>query len=513
MTTITGTSGNDNNLQGTSGDDTIYGLAGDDALYGGDGNDILFGDDGADYLDGGAGTDIATYWSSTSGINLNIAGDGSFSNTGHAVGDTVTASIEEVGGSNYADHIRDDGSNRTLHGFGGDDTLEGMAGTDNLYGDDGNDTLAGGNDADNLYGGNGDDTLFGGAGGDTLDGGAGFDILSYWESSSGIVFDLNTPANNTGIASGDTITSVERIDGSNYNDTIYDNSTARTLYGWGGNDTLGAGGGNDSVSGNDGDDTLYGDAGDDLLYGGAGDDDLYGGSGADTLFGDGGADYFDGGADYDIVTYWSASGGVTVAMDSSLTWTGDAAGDSILGSSVERIDGSNYDDVIRDDGGGRTLHGWAGDDSIRGNGCVDIIYGDDGDDTITRGDGEDTLYGGAGADLMEGNGGNDTIYAGDGSTSDVTSLYGGTGIDTRYGGSGKDAFLTNIGDIPAGQTEVIYDLVVNHVGSQLDYFAGNAHMTTDARHYNAQGDMDWARYEMNYGTDGFLEVYFVHSYS
>lgn len=281
--------------------------------------------------------------------------------------------------------------------------------------------------------------------------------MTYWNSSAGIGINMNAPNTNSGWAAGDTIDSgVERIDGSNYNDVIYDNSAARTLYGWGGNDTLGGGSGNDTAFGNDGNDTLYGDDGTDLLHGDAGDDTLYGGANDDTLFGDGGADYFDGGSGHDIVTYWSAQGAVTVAMDSSLTWTGDAAGDSILGASIEQIDGSNFDDVFRDDGGGRTLHGFGGDDDIRGNGGIDTIYGDAGDDELDGGDGNDILYGGDGDDVMKGGAGNDTLY-GENYDTFRNEMEGGSGVDTFYGGVGKDYIVFRSGDLEQGSTEHIYD--------------------------------------------------------
>jgi len=55
---ITGTSKNDNPLQGTSSDDLIFGFAGNDVIVGGGGNDRIYGGLGTDNLTGGTGNDI-----------------------------------------------------------------------------------------------------------------------------------------------------------------------------------------------------------------------------------------------------------------------------------------------------------------------------------------------------------------------------------------------------------------------------------------------------------------------
>jgi len=57
-TIVSGDSGNNTNLVGTSGDDIIYGYAGNDTLNGGSGNDILRGGAGNDTLNGSDGNDI-----------------------------------------------------------------------------------------------------------------------------------------------------------------------------------------------------------------------------------------------------------------------------------------------------------------------------------------------------------------------------------------------------------------------------------------------------------------------
>ncbi|WP_261527979.1 Ig-like domain-containing protein [Burkholderia multivorans] len=102
----------------------------------------------------------------------------------------------------------------TVNGTSGNDRLYGYNGDDVLNGGDGNDLLRGGAGNDTLNGGNGNDILIGGAGDDTLTGGAGTDVF-LWE--------VVTPADNTGgnghdvitdfqLASGPTDTGGDKID-------------------------------------------------------------------------------------------------------------------------------------------------------------------------------------------------------------------------------------------------------------------------------------------------------------
>ena len=119
---------------------------------GGLGNDTLEGGAGADVLDGGAGTDAATYRTSTSGVNVNLAtGTGS---GGDAQGDLL-ANIENVTGSAYADSLAGSNGDNLLVGGGGNDVLDGGLGNDTAYGGQGDDIyqfgLSGGHDQ--FYGG------------------------------------------------------------------------------------------------------------------------------------------------------------------------------------------------------------------------------------------------------------------------------------------------------------------------------------------------------------------------
>jgi len=223
-----------NSLWGQGGNDSLQGRDGNDSLYGEDGDDTLVGGAGSDYLDGGAGSDWANYYESAAGVIVDLAAN--TASGGSAVGDTFT-SIENLFGSAHNDTLTGDAGVSALSGYLGDDTLEG------------------------------------GAGADTLDGGAGTDTATYAGSSAAVTVDLAAGTGVGGDAQGDTLTGVEYLKGSDYNDTLIGDAGANTLDGAAGNDTL---------NGGDGDDTLTGGAGDDTLVGGLGANVLDGGAGTDT---------------------------------------------------------------------------------------------------------------------------------------------------------------------------------------------------------------------------------------
>ena len=163
----------------------------------------------------------------------------------------------------------------------GDDTLNGGADNDILYGGKGDDIL---------NGGDGDDTLDGGPGADMLDGGPGSDTASYQHSASAVLVRLHdASAVRLGDAQGDTLTGIEHLIGSPYNDILAGDGGDNRLEGGDGNDDLygGPAGGDDEMLGGNGDDRIFGGRGNDTLTGGEGNDTLRGGPGEDTLVADG----------------------------------------------------------------------------------------------------------------------------------------------------------------------------------------------------------------------------------
>ena len=270
----------DDNIEGLigSGHNDILGrgYATNVTINGGDGNDTIntYGGEvglGFDVFDGGNDIDTISFQTNTifTGLNVNLTtGRASFAAHG---GDYATLSnIENVIGSNAADTITGDSQGNELRGLDGNDFIYGKNGVDTLYGGEDSDKLYGENDNDTLYGENGNDTLYGGAGDDDLYGGDGTDVfyggvgqddmfggagtadIAYYNTSaSGVTVNLVTNINTGGDAQGDTLDSIERVQGSNHADSITGNGAINTLYG------------------NGGADVIRGGMGADLLYGGA----------------------------------------------------------------------------------------------------------------------------------------------------------------------------------------------------------------------------------------------------
>jgi len=135
----------------------------------------------------------------------------------------------------------------TLTGTDNDDVLLAGTGDDTLYGGNGHDVLVGGEGNDKLYGGAGDDLLIGGPGNDLLDGGTGNDTASYASATSGVTVNLGVGTQQNSIGAGlDTLSSIENLIGSDYNDTLMGNGVDNQITGGLGNDMLTGGGGSDT---------------------------------------------------------------------------------------------------------------------------------------------------------------------------------------------------------------------------------------------------------------------------
>ncbi|MGH8382145.1 retention module-containing protein [Pseudomonas sp.] len=172
---------------------------------------------------------------------------------GHAGSGTGNVAIVYQGGS-------------ILTGTEGHDTLLGGAGHDTLNAGAGNDVLIGGDGNGILNAGDGNDLLIGGNGNDQLNGGAGIDTASYAGAGGGVTVSLaSAAAQNTGGAGTDTLTGIENLIGSDYNDALTGDGNANLLKGGLGNDTLNAGGGNDVLAGGPGNNTLTGGTGNDIF--------------------------------------------------------------------------------------------------------------------------------------------------------------------------------------------------------------------------------------------------------
>ena len=158
--------------------------------------------------------------------------------------------------------------------------------------------------------------------------------------------------------------------------------------------------------------TVFAPAGGGTVTGSAYDDNINGDTGGDTLIGGAGNDRLDGGAGIDTVSYAGAASGVTARLDTNRASNdGDGGADTFV--SIERLTGSDFNDVLIGDGQDNALVGGAG---------YDVLIGGAGDDTLVGGSGApNELYGGAGDDtyILDANdtvvelagGGIDTIRA------------------------------------------------------------------------------------------------------
>ena len=514
---------------------SIEGLIGsdnDDTLIGDGGSNFIAGGLGADAIDGGDGIDYAAYFRSSVGLTVSLANPAD--NTGEAIGDTFT-SIEGIRGSDFDDILIGDSGDNFLGGGSGGDVLDGGVGSDtayyqlwtaqvglianlsdasqntgdaaddiyisieNLWGSNFNDTLVGDENDNVLTGVDGDDILIGNGGADTLDGGDGTDTASYITSASGLIADLQSPSQNAGDAAGDSYASIERLEGSNFNDNLRGNSGDNILVGAAGNDILIGRAGADSLDGGAGNldrasyitatagltadlltpsnntDDAAGDTYSNIegLEGSNFDNVLRGDNSNNFLIGGAGSDFLDGRGGFDFASYISAATGVTASLATPGINTGDAAGDAYL--SIEHLSGSNFDDTLIGDANNNFLMGRVGADSHQGgNGfdtadyflstigltvdlatpasntgeaigdtyaSIENLRGSAFDDVLRGSSGTNLLDGQAGADVLDGGAGFDYAWYNTNSTgTGVTASLANPGINT--GDAAGDVYIS-----------------------------------------------------------------------
>ncbi len=357
-----------------------------------------------------------------------------------------------------------------LSGYGGE--ITGSAAADMLVGTGLGDVILAGAGDDVVDGGAGADLIRDGAGSDNLTGGAGADIFALIEDGT-----------------TDTITDFERgVDGLDlsYYALIHDIADiTHASTSWGARLTIkgdvvniyskdgnplsladltafdpfpvdrpplilspgssGAGSPNVFV-GTGAAEVLSGTSGDDILTGNGGDDVLIGGAGADQLM---------GGAGFDIASYSTAAGPVTVNLSNLGQNTGHAAGDTY--SLIEGVEGSGFSDSLTGRNSADLLMGGAGDDQLFGLAGDDILKGGTGNDWLDGGTGADRLEGGAGTDWAVytgtatiwadlANAGRNKGDASGDSYSSIENLWGGDGQDWLFGDDQSNHLTGNSGD-------------------------------------------------------------------
>jgi len=159
-----------------------------------------------------------------------------------------------IPGSNYQFYVdNNDVAGLKAFALRGNDAITGSHFNDVLWGYAGDDILDGDLGNDTLDGGDGNDILDGRTGNDVLNGGNGNDSAYYNSATAGVTLNLwNTGLQNTVNAGFDTLTNIENLLGSNYNDILAGNAAANNLNGSKGDDKLTGGAGNDLLNGGDG---------------------------------------------------------------------------------------------------------------------------------------------------------------------------------------------------------------------------------------------------------------------
>ena len=438
---------------GEAGNDSLRGGAAADTLNGGDGNDSLVGGAGGDTLNGGAelatgAGDTVDYGSSLAAVSVSLNG----------AADDGVIDVDDVTPGNQSEG--DNVSNVEV--------IEGSSHADILTGGTTNVTLVGNNGNDDLNGGTGDDTLKGLGGADDFDGGAGIDTVSYGNESEDVIVDLDNVADDGPAGELDNVRdSIETVIGGIGDDLLTGAAGAQTLNGGGGNDTINGdvgsdviqgGTGTDTVSyagrtnpvtvtlgdglandgeggeaddirpdvenvlGGDDNDNITGNGGRNRLDGGLGGDTLNGADGNDTLVGTVGDanDTLIGGAGTDVATYAGAAAGIDVTLDNAANDNGE--GDNVR-STIEKVSGTDFADVIVGSASRNTLSGGCGNDILSGDPGTAIS-----NDTLNGGPGDDTLHGNAGADVMNGGNGPGSSVA-CGVFTDADTIDGGPGSD------------------------------------------------------------------------------------
>ncbi|MEO1538357.1 MAG: Calx-beta domain-containing protein [Pseudomonadota bacterium] len=398
-----------NNLFGTSENDRYFGFGG---------FDVLFASLGDDTLDGGSDTDVALYDVGlfTSGIFIN--------NTDTAIGTILAHTVDKRG---FGTDTLIDVSN--FHGTQFGDTIY-VGGDGGTYAFDqaGDDYVEASQAAD------ADSHLFlNGSGNDTLVGTVSRDRVDYRDHFSdaagpvtqGVDVDLAAGIATDGYGDTDSLISIERVDGTQFDDTLRGNDDRNDFNGLEGNDLLDGRGGDrdraeydedpsavfvdlaagtatdgwgdtdtlisiEQVRGSEFDDTLLGSDDRDNVEGEGGNDLIQTFGGDDFLEGDDGADTLDGGEGFDILGFFDDPSGVN--MDLAVGVATDGWGNTDILIDVEGADGSDFNDTLRGDDGDNFLDGREGDDLLEGRGGdFDNFRGSQGNDTIDGGAGDDRV--------------------------------------------------------------------------------------------------------------------------
>jgi Ca2+-binding RTX toxin-like protein len=292
----------------------------------------------------------------------------------------ASGTIKDVAGNNYTGTSTYDFTTALVSATAGNDTIVGTWTDDTISGLAGNDKLTGGL---------GNDTLDGGAGNDVLTGGEGTDTASYATATAGVTVSLAVTKSQKTVGSGnDTLSTIENLTGSSFNDVLTGSSAANVVMGGAGNDVINGGGGIDTLDGGEGSDvylvTLLADktAAEITDTGTTGTDELrFAATAAGTL---------------------TLSAGDT-GLECVVIGTGTGASAATTGKVALNVDATLSANglTITGNAGNNTLTGSGFADTLDGGAGNDVLLGGLGNDVLIGGLGQDTLTGGTGADIFK----------------------------------------------------------------------------------------------------------------
>ncbi|ALU88885.1 hypothetical protein Hrubri_1680 [Herbaspirillum rubrisubalbicans M1] len=350
-------------------------------------DDLFIADNNANSFAGGAGSNTVSYVNSTAAVTVNLAnGSGS---GGFAQGDSYS-SIQNVIGSSFDDTILASSDANLIDG--GSSTASShnrvsyassnAAVTVDLNYTDGTGTSGGyaaGDKLSNiqdLTGSSFDDTFVASAAANNFDGGtstaSSHNRVSYASSNAAVTVDLNyTDGTGTsgGYAAGDTLTNIQDLTGSSFDDTFVASAAANRFDG--GTSTSSShnrvsyasstAGVVVDLNSTDGTGTSGGYAAGDTLVN---IQDLTGSNYDDTFVASAVANNFDGGGGNNTVSYARANdgNGVTVDLFQRVGSNGFAAGDQY--TNIQNVIGSNYDDLFIADNNANSFAGGTGSNTV-----------------------------------------------------------------------------------------------------------------------------------------------------
>jgi len=437
--------GADEVIVGTEDRDILEGTAGNDIISALGGSlDIIYGTTGSDTIDGGDGNDVVTYQNLGQAVTIDL-GAGTATSGGDVDqltdveivvgtsfadtligGDTSNDAMELFLGGEGADVIVgvsgwdeigytsdisgivfDAASGTVVDGWGDIDTFSGI---DRVRGSDFDDVFNGDGTNNYFIGQDGNDTFNGGGGNDEVD----YHLDDIYGATQGINLNFGLGTVTDGFGDTDTLSSIEKARGSDFDDVMVGggNDYYEQFQGMGGNDWIDGGSGWDEIAFHNeetqggvggvtvnfvtgtavdsfgatdtffGIDSAQGTLTDDVFIGDYANTGAY--YGFQNYTGLAGNDTFIGGTGNDRVNYssdkyWGGTAGVTV--DLAAGYAIDGFGDQDTLSGIERVRGSDFNDIIIGDGANNRIEGGNGDDTVSGGGGWDTLDGQSGTDT------------------------------------------------------------------------------------------------------------------------------------